>query len=63
MFCFVLSKSPDRVTYTRLRLARPDFEEIERLARETGVIDGPVSFDQYADIRFSERTKGLELYS
>lgn len=60
---FVLSKPPDRVTYTRLKLARPDFEEIERLARETGVIDGPVSFDDYADIRFSEKTEGDQPHS
>lgn len=59
---FVLSKPPDRVTYTRLRLARADFEEIEQLARETGILDGPVSFDRYADVRFSERTDGQTPY-
>ncbi len=60
---FVLSKPPDRVTYTRLKLARTDFEEIERLARETGLLDGPVSFDEYADVRFSEHTSGAKPYA
>jgi NitT/TauT family transport system substrate-binding protein len=43
---FVLSKPPDRVTYTRLALARKDFEEIAELALEAGVLDGPIAFEQ-----------------
>ena len=31
---FVLSKPPDRVKYTNLRLRKPDFEEIQELGRE-----------------------------
>lgn len=53
---FVLSKPPDRVTYTKLRLVRKDFEEIERLALKAGILDGPVPFEEYADTRFSENT-------
>ncbi len=55
---FVLSKPPDRVTYTRLALARKDFEEIAKVAQEAGVLTGPIGFDEYADIRFSDRAVG-----
>ena len=53
---FVLSKPPDRVTYSQLRLARKDFQEIHDLALEVGILDGPIAFERYADERFSERT-------
>lgn len=60
---FVLSKPPDRVTYTNLALARKDFEVIERLALEAGILDGSVSFDNYADTTFSARTHDAQPYS
>ncbi|MCC7374431.1 MAG: ABC transporter substrate-binding protein [Verrucomicrobiales bacterium] len=50
---FVLSKPPDRVTYSRLTPLRPDFEEIERLARETGIIKGTARFEDYVDDTFA----------
>lgn len=53
---FVLSKPPDRVTYSKLRLAKADFEAIEALALEIGILDGPIPFERYADVRFSEKT-------
>jgi NitT/TauT family transport system substrate-binding protein len=59
---FVLSKPPDRVTYSNLSLARKDFEEIERLAREAGILKGPLAFEEYADPRFSEKTHGAQPY-
>jgi NitT/TauT family transport system substrate-binding protein len=59
---FVLSQPPDRVTYASLRLARSDFEEIERLALEAGILDGSVRFDQYADTSFSDKTQGAQPY-
>lgn len=55
---FVLSKPPDRVTYSQLRLAKPDFEAIEELALELKILDGPIPFERYADPRFSEKTHG-----
>jgi NitT/TauT family transport system substrate-binding protein len=55
---FVLSKPPDRVTYTRLALARKDFQEIADLALEIGVLDRPIAFERYADPRFSEGAEG-----
>lgn len=60
---FVLSKPPDRVTYDRLMLAKPDFLEIEALARRIGILEGPIAFEDYADVRFSERTSGATAYT
>jgi len=59
---YVLSKPPDRVTYANLRLARQDFEQIEGLAREAGLLDGSVGFADYADTSFSDKTEGAEPY-
>jgi NitT/TauT family transport system substrate-binding protein len=55
---YVLSTPPDRVTYTSLRLAKKDFEFIEGLARDAGILKGTANFDAYADIRFSDNTAG-----
>jgi NitT/TauT family transport system substrate-binding protein len=60
---FVLSKPPDRVTYTKLKLARKDFEEIENLALEAGILKKPIAFEEYADMRFSENTTGIGPYA
>ncbi len=49
---FVLSKPPDRVKYTNLSVVRKDFEEIERLGREAGILVGKATFDDYADPSF-----------
>lgn len=49
---FVLSKPPDRVKYTNLTVRRPDFEEIEQLARESGILNGTVHFEDYCDPSF-----------
>jgi NitT/TauT family transport system substrate-binding protein len=52
LLSFVLSKPPDRVKYTNLRAVREDFEEIERLGREAGILSGSARFDDYADPSF-----------
>lgn len=49
---FVLSKPPDRVKYTNLKVVRKDFEEIERLGVAAGIFNGTLSFDDYADTTF-----------
>lgn len=49
---FVLSKPPDRVKYTNLRVVRSDFEEIQTLGVESGILQGSASFDDYADPSF-----------
>jgi len=52
LLSFVLSKPPDRVKYSNLRLVRRDFEEIEALGREAGILAGTAHFDDYADPSF-----------
>lgn len=49
---FVLSKPPDRVTYTNLTLRQKDFEEIESLGREAGLLSGTAHFADYTDASF-----------
>lgn len=49
---FVLSKPPDRVKYTNLAVRRKDFEEIEGLGRESGILTGTAHFEDYADSSF-----------
>lgn len=56
---FVLSKPPDRVTYSRLGPLRPEFEEIEKLAKEAGIIDGTVKFEDYVDDSFAAEANAL----
>ena len=53
LLSFVLSKPPDRVTYSRLKPLKPDFEEIEQLAKETGVLKGTAHFEDYVDESFA----------
>ena len=60
---FVLSKPPDRVTYSNLRLAKADFEQIVDLALEGGVLTRRLAFEEYADIRFSDKTAGAQSYA
>jgi NitT/TauT family transport system substrate-binding protein len=52
LLSFVLSKPPDRVTYSRLKPLRPDFEEIEQLAKEAGILNGTAHFEDYVDDSF-----------
>lgn len=51
---FVLSKPPDRVKYDRLSLLRENFEEIEKLGKQSGILEGTVHFEDYVDTRFSD---------
>ena len=50
---FVLSKPPDRVTYSRLAPLKADFEEIVQLAKEAGMLKGTVKFEDYVDDTFA----------
>jgi NitT/TauT family transport system substrate-binding protein len=54
LLTFVLSKPPDRVKYTRLTPLKPDFEEIEELGRESGILKGTAHFEDYVDPSFAE---------
>lgn len=49
---FVLSKPPDRVKYTNLTPLKKDFEEIQALGVESGILQGINQFLDYADPSF-----------
>jgi NitT/TauT family transport system substrate-binding protein len=49
---FVLSKPPDRVKYTNLQVRQKDFEEIEALGLEAGILKGTAHFADYTDTSF-----------
>jgi len=59
---FVLSKPPDRVKYTNLRVLRKDFEEIEVLGRESGILQGTARFEDYADPSFVDDEEAIQPY-
>lgn len=63
LLTFVLSKPPDRVKYTNLALRRPDFEEIEALAKDSGIIEGKAGFDDYTDVSFVPDDSVVKPYS
>ena len=52
LLTYVLSKPPDRVKYTNLALRKKDFEEIEQLGLESGILHGTAHFEDYADASF-----------
>jgi len=54
LLSFVLSKPPDRVKYTRLTPLKPDFEEIEQLGKESGILQGTAHFEDYVDPSFAD---------
>lgn len=62
LLSFVLSKPPDRVTYSNLRLARAEFDKITGMAIEAGILNRRLAFEEYADTRFSENTTGVGAY-
>jgi len=62
LLAHVLSKPPDRVKYTNLALRRADFEEIEALSIEAGILDGDVEFDDYTDTSFIPDEAAVEPY-
>lgn len=63
LLTFVLSKPPDRVKYTNLLPLRKDFEEIEMLGREAGILNGTAHFEDYADPEFANAAATLEAYA
>jgi len=56
LLAFVLSKPPDRVKYTKLTPLKKDFEEIEDLGRESGILQGTAHFEDYVDASFADST-------
>src|SRR6266576_1894986 len=63
LLTFVLSKPPDCVKYTNLTLRKPDFEEIEQLARESGILQGQVHFEDYTDASFVKDETAVQPYA
>jgi NitT/TauT family transport system substrate-binding protein len=59
---FVLSKPPDRVKYTNLRLLRKDFAEIETLGVRAGILEGTAHFDDYTDGSFVPDETAIQPY-
>lgn len=59
---YVLSKPPDRVTYSRLTPLKKDFEEIEQLAFEAGILKGTAHFEDYVDDSFVPEAEPLQAY-
>jgi NitT/TauT family transport system substrate-binding protein len=59
----VLSKPPDRVKYTNLTPLRKDFEEIERLGIEAGILRGSAHFDDYVDASFADGEGRLQAFA
>jgi NitT/TauT family transport system substrate-binding protein len=62
LLSFVLSKPPDRVKYTNLTLRKPDFEEIEELGREAGILKGTAHFEDYTDASFVTDESAVQPY-
>jgi NitT/TauT family transport system substrate-binding protein len=60
LLTFVLSKPPDRVKYTDLLPMRKDFEEIEALGKEAGILTGKAHFEDYTDTSFAVEAGKLE---
>jgi len=60
---YVLSTPPDRVTYSKLSMARKDFDEIAQRAVEAGILKRKLAFEEYADPRFSEQAAGSTAYA
>lgn len=59
---FVLTKPPDRVKYTNLRLLKKDFEEIQELGVESGILKGTARFEDYADPSFVPDETAIQPY-
>lgn len=63
LLTFVLSKPPDRVKYTDLLPLRKDFEDIEALGQEAGILKGTAHFEDYVDGSFASSADRLPAYA
>ncbi|MGZ5022337.1 MAG: ABC transporter substrate-binding protein, partial [Chthoniobacterales bacterium] len=62
LLAFVLSRPPDRVTYTQLTPLRKDFEEIEKLGLQAGTLAGTAHFQDYCDDSFAAAAGNAPAY-
>jgi NitT/TauT family transport system substrate-binding protein len=51
------------VKYTNLKPARANFEEIERLAKEAGILQGTARFDDYVDTSFAPEDESVKAHN
>jgi NitT/TauT family transport system substrate-binding protein len=56
---WVLTRDLERVIYTRLTPRRDDFDLVRDLMLRHGLLERPIGFEEYVDVRFAERTAGL----
>jgi NitT/TauT family transport system substrate-binding protein len=59
----VLSKPPDRVIYSKLKPLRANFEEIEVLGKEAGILQGTTHFDDYVDDSFAPEDDDVQAHA
>lgn len=52
---WALTKPLSRIVYSPLAPRRADFDEVERMMIETGVLNKWIPFSEYADTRFSDK--------
>ncbi|MEO8699776.1 MAG: ABC transporter substrate-binding protein [Kofleriaceae bacterium] len=57
---WALTQPIDRVMYTPLSPTKPDFDLIVELMVNAKLLDKPISFEEFVDPRFAERTAGLQ---
>ena len=62
LLAFVLSKPPDRVKYTNLKPLQKDFEEIQALGVESGILKGTARFEDYVDPSFAREETTIVPY-
>ena len=53
---YVLVNDLERVIYTRLSPRKADFDLVRDLMLEVGILDRPIEFEEYVDVRFAEET-------
>ena len=63
LLAFVLSKPPDRVKYTNLIPLQKDFEEIQALGVESGILKGTSHFLDYVDPSFVKDEGSVKPYA
>lgn len=56
---FALTQPRDRVLYSNLTPLQTDFELVHRLMRQHGLLERPLAFEEYTDVRFAEKAVGL----
>jgi NitT/TauT family transport system substrate-binding protein len=52
---WALTKPLSRVMYSPLAPRKPDFDLVRDLMIETGVLDRKIEFEEYTDLRFSDK--------